>query len=96
MEVLLKHSDTTDYRNSAGSTPLTGAAQNGREQTVSILLAHKADPEMGDKYNITVLMWAAINGHKEVFQILLESGATLKNPWATDARNNLPIYNDLQ
>ena len=51
---------------------------------------------MGDKYNITVLMWAAINGHKEVFQILLESGATLKNPWAIDARNNLPIYNDLQ
>jgi ankyrin repeat protein len=64
--------DIKDYR---GRTPLSWAAEFGREGIVKLLL-HTGKVDVGSKDNegLTPLCWATQNDHEEVVEMLLEFG----------------------
>ena len=73
-----------------GWTPLHGAADFGADiATVQILLDRGAEPNKTDKYGITPLHLAAINGPKEMSQALLNAGA---DPNMVDDEGMTPLH----
>jgi ankyrin repeat protein len=65
-------------RISAGPTdgsPLCAAACWGYRETVELLLAHGADPNLAEDEHMTPLAWAAAGMHPEVARRLLTAGA---------------------
>ena len=73
---------------SYGRTPLSFAAENGREAVVKLLLKDGADLESKDSYDQTPLWWAVENGHESVVKLLLERGAD-PGPKTKDGRTPL-------
>lgn len=59
----------------AGWAPLTYAANQGREEVVSQLLAVGARPNSRTDEGSTALQWAAWGGHLAVVRLLLAGGA---------------------
>jgi len=57
------------------NSPLMEAAQEGRTSTVSLLLAHGANPKSRTAAGDTPLTYAAENGHDHVCSLLLDAGA---------------------
>lgn len=87
VEFLLKHgcSVLTVWDN---TTPLHSAAYGGRVELVKLLLNKGADMEALNGYGGTVLgstLWALYNsrrpGHLEIMEILIASGAVIKDDW---------------
>jgi ankyrin repeat protein len=56
-------------------TALMAAARTGDTASVAMLLANKVDFRAGDEYGNTALAYAALDGHVEVVQLLLQAGA---------------------
>ncbi len=69
--------DTTDVadREYARFTALINAAQNGRKELVTQLIAAGADVNAEDFIRWTALMYAARNGHTEIVAQLITAGA---------------------
>ncbi|KAI9651417.1 MAG: hypothetical protein M1829_003023 [Trizodia sp. TS-e1964] len=65
-------------KDEAGMTPLVGAASNGFETVVQLLLDNGANIEASDKRGATALMVAASGGHRAVVQILLDKRANIE------------------
>ena len=61
-----------DREDGYGKTPLSWAAENGKEAVVKMLLAKDdVDPDSKDFSGRTPLRWAAENGHEAVVKLLL-------------------------
>lgn len=73
---LIADENGLDLKDTHGRTPLSYAAENGRESTVQLLLeSDHIDPNSVDVNNRTPLSWAAECGHQQVVQSLLNAGA---------------------
>jgi ankyrin repeat protein len=76
---LIKDVNHCDIKDTFGRTPLSWAAENGREGVVKLLLERGVDPDSKasdwEFEDLTPLSWAAENGHEEVVKLLLEHGA---------------------
>ena len=70
-----------DFKNDAGRTQLSLAAEIGDVATVHLLLDKGAHLEIADKNGRTPLLWAADNGHEATVRLLLDKGALVE---ATD------------
>jgi len=78
--LLDKGADLEARDSNYGRTPLSWAAENGREAVVKLLLDKGADLEAEDsKYGQTPLSWAAENGREAVVKLLLDNGADLES-----------------
>ena len=64
-----------DYRDENGRTAMMWAADNGRTETVKLLLDKGADPNAHNAYGWTALMLAAGRGNTEAVRLLLDKGA---------------------
>lgn len=74
-ELLLKNGANPNIRTRDGSTLLHSATHNESLEKVKLLVKYGADMNMKDQYNLTPLMWAALN--KETLPIayyLIEAG----------------------
>lgn len=72
---------STGVYDSRRQTPLSRAAARGDADMVRFLLAHRAEKEIDHAGNFgTALGMAALEGHLEVMQILLNAGADIDGP----------------
>jgi ankyrin repeat protein len=69
-----------------GWTGLIWASWRGFTETVSVLLAAKADPNITTAGGETALHWASAKGEVEIVNLLMKHGA------AVDIRNKVDIY----
>jgi len=67
--------DLVEEEDINGDTPLHFAAYNGDDETIAILLDHKADPNARNKHGQTPLHKSALYGSLEASQRLLQGGA---------------------
>jgi hypothetical protein len=87
VKALLKDNpDLVFSKESAGGTPLHGAAYRGHKDVVELLLASKADVNAKSKNGWTPLHEAAANGYKDVAELLLANKADV------NAKNYKPIF----
>jgi ankyrin repeat protein len=64
-----------------GETVLMTAARAGDLESVRALLAHGGNPDLTENWHgQTALMWAAIENHADVVQLLIEAGAEVDRP----------------
>ena len=75
IDLLLDKGANVNQPSARGETPLHGAAAFGRLATVKTLLQHKANLEALDRFGISALGHAAINGHAALVEYLLDQGA---------------------
>jgi ankyrin repeat protein len=68
-------SKDTEY----GRTPLSWAAECGREAVLKLLVEKGADVKSKDSCGRTPLSWAAEKGHEAVVELLLEKGADVES-----------------
>ena len=59
----------------SGFTLLMGAANNGHERVVKLLIRHGAELNLQNSGGGTALMLAASNGHERVVELLIRHGA---------------------
>src|ERR1700722_2308065 len=68
----LKNGAMADSKSGYGKSPLSIAAEYGREAVVKLLLARDdVDADSKDSYSWTPLSWAAVGGHEAVLKLLL-------------------------
>ncbi|KAL2847153.1 hypothetical protein BJY01DRAFT_263070 [Aspergillus pseudoustus] len=75
---LLNHNSDLSAADNDGRTPLMAAAYYGHIKMVR-LLVEKGSLGSDDIYEYNALIWAAINGHVEAVQRLLDSGAEVNH-----------------
>lgn len=77
VELLLNHKANPNAKVRGVSYPIIEASFWGRTEIVSLLIQNKADLNIRkqDGSGITSLMFACLNGHKDVVQKLVDSGA---------------------
>jgi ankyrin repeat protein len=83
-----EHVHTLDLRDNYGRTPLSWAAENGREAVVKLLLEKGAELEVKDSYGQTPLSCATMHGQEAIVKLLLEKGAELE---AKDIYSQTPL-----
>lgn len=77
-----------------GQTPLTWAAQKGRTDLARLLLAAKAEVDLGGNNQGTPLYWAAGAKSLEMVKLLVEAGAAVDPP--ADPNVSTPLSHALQ
>jgi ankyrin repeat protein len=76
VDLLLRSGADAKRAHPEGETPLHGAARAGSVAAVRLLLARGAEVNTAEAFQqTTALMWAAAEGHADVIDLLLESGA---------------------
>jgi ankyrin repeat protein len=77
VNLLLEHQANPNTKIKGVSYPIIEAAFWGRTEVVASLIRYKADLNIRkqDGSGFTALMFASINGHKEVVQALIDAGA---------------------
>ena len=75
----------------SGLTLLMGAAVEGHERVVDLLLRHGAEISLQSSNGLTALMYAALHGHERVIELLIRHGAEInqrnrQRPQRADAR----------
>ena len=76
--VLLEYDANPNILNRVGQTPLAIASRFNRYKLVQLLLDSGADPNSsGDKYKLTPLIGAAVNGDTTLIKTLLDAGADI-------------------
>jgi len=76
VDLLLRSGADAKRAHPEGETPLLSASRAGSVASVRLLLARGADVNAAEAFQqTTALMWAAAEGHTDVVDLLLESGA---------------------
>ncbi|MFL6718857.1 MAG: ankyrin repeat domain-containing protein [Burkholderiaceae bacterium] len=75
INLLLDKGADVNQPSARGETPLHAAAAFGRLATVETLLRHKAGIDTLDRFGLSALGHAAVNGHADLVQHLLDKGA---------------------
>jgi len=70
IEILLDHGARVDEINDRIKTPLMKAAKFGNEEVVKLLLAHGADPNRRDEFDLTALHYAVFSREMNLTQQL--------------------------
>ncbi|KAM0264877.1 hypothetical protein ACHAQJ_000393 [Trichoderma viride] len=87
---LLGKTHNVDLRDESGQTPLSYAAENGREAVVKLLLLiPTVDPDSSDNRGQTPLSYAAENGREAVVKLLLTIPTVDLN--SSDYRRQTPL-----
>jgi hypothetical protein len=81
--------DALNSTDNEGRTPLSWAAQRGDLETLSVLLAHGADPHLSNRGRTTPLHYAVQAGNSCCIVPLLNAGA---DPNAQDHRQHTPLH----
>jgi ankyrin repeat protein len=103
LELLLDAGGDANATFGEGETVLMTAARAGDLQSVRALLAHGALPDATENWHgQTALMWAAIENHADVVELLLDAGAEVdrastKHDWVkiSYSEGNVPKTRDL-
>ncbi len=103
LELMLEAGGNANAVYGEGETVLMTAARAGDAASVRALLAHGGDPEATENWHgQTALMWAAIENHADVVQLLIEAGADVnrastKHDWVkiSYSSGNVPKTRDL-
>jgi quinoprotein dehydrogenase-associated probable ABC transporter substrate-binding protein len=74
---LLGHGAHVDSVDGAGNTPLINAARFGFDVLATLLVEHKADPNLADRSAWTALMFAAWDDDPALAKMLMAHGASL-------------------
>jgi beta-lactamase regulating signal transducer with metallopeptidase domain len=71
----------------SASSPLIGAAREGRLDAVRLLLERGADPNLLAPFDESALIHAAAEGHVDIVSLLLDRGASIDHPakWGDNA-----------
>ncbi len=77
-----------NLRDDTGRTPLTLAAELGRNEMAAALIAAGADVNLGNDKGSSALHLATVNGRADIVRLLLESGADIE---ARDALQRTPL-----
>ncbi|KAJ9598100.1 hypothetical protein L9F63_026796 [Diploptera punctata] len=89
LELLLKFNASVNARDENGETSISLAASEGKSNVVELLLQSKADIEIpGGEYKRTPLIQAAVRGHFEMVELLIEHGASIN---ACDSHGNTAL-----
>jgi ankyrin repeat protein len=81
VELLLKNvitKDDRDAKDKKGMTALAWASLNGHLDTVKLLCSKKAGPNEADTTGMTPFLHACAAGHREIVDVLLDSGANIQ------------------
>lgn len=76
IHLLLDKGADVNQPSARGETPLHAAAAFGRLATVKTLLQHKASIDAHDRFGLSALGHAAVNGHADLVKYLLDEGAS--------------------
>jgi ankyrin repeat protein len=103
LELLLDAGGDANATFGEGETVLMTAARAGDAESVRALLAHGGLPDATENWHgQTALMWAAIENHADVVQLLIDAGAEVdrastKHDWVTISysEGNVPKTRDL-
>jgi len=76
INLLLDKGADVNQPSARGETPLHAAAAFGRLATVKALLQHKASIDAHDRFGLSALGHAAVNGHADLVRYLLDEGAS--------------------
>jgi len=76
IDTLLEHNANPSIMNKKGTTPLMAAARKGSLECVSSLLVDSVDIADQDTFGNTVLFYAVEGNNTEVFNFLVENGAS--------------------
>ena len=88
VDILLKYgADANVISTDTKSTPLMIAAKNGNPQTIQSLI-NVCDKEAKNKFGITALGYAAMNGQSDCLKLFLKAGA---DPLVRDNDNEQPL-----
>lgn len=74
-----------------GMSPLMIAVKAGCSDAVSMLLDFEVDIDAQDDFNNTALIWAALHGHRGIFDALLARGANMKLRSFSTTKNVLDV-----
>lgn len=87
VKLLLEHGANPDIKFNSGSFPIIEASFGGYTEIVDLLIQHKANLNIRklDGSGITALMFACIQGNKDIAQKLINAGA---DPNETSSPNN--------
>jgi uncharacterized protein len=83
------NTDAVNSTDNEGRTPISWAAQRGDLETLSVLLAHGADPHLSNRGRTTPLHYAVQAGNSSCIVPLLKAGA---DPNAQDHRLHTPLH----
>ncbi|KAI9761895.1 MAG: hypothetical protein M1840_001548 [Geoglossum simile] len=75
--LLLEKTVNADSEDNNGRTPLSWAAENGRDAVVKLLLEKAVNVDSEDGNDWTPLSWAARYGYEEVVKLLLEKAVNV-------------------
>lgn len=97
VKLLLDHGANPDIKNKSGSYPIIEASYGGYTKIVDFLIKHKANINIRklDESGITALMFACIQGNKDIVQKLIDAGAdpnikSFQNSTALNYANEKP------
>ena len=77
---LLQERTALDFHALDGLTPLINAARNGATGAVRLLLARGADPNYRGDSTTTPAYWAAINCHRDAYELIAAAGGHVALP----------------
>ena len=103
LEALLDAGGDANAAFGEGETVLMTAARAGNTASVKALLAHGGQPDTTESWHgQTALMWAAIENHADIVQLLIDAGAEVsrastKHDWVkiSYSEGNVPKTRDL-
>jgi ankyrin repeat protein len=103
LELMLEAGGDANATFGEGETVLMTAARAGDAESVRVLLAHGGLPDTTENWHgQTALMWAAIENHADVVELLIDAGADVdrastKHDWVeiSYSEGNVPKTRDL-
>jgi ankyrin repeat protein len=103
LEAMLEAGGDANAKFGEGETVLMTAARAGDAASVKAVLAHGGKPDVTESWHgQTALMWAAIENHAEVVQLLIDAGAEVdrastRHDWVkiSYSEGNVPKTRDL-